>query len=428
MKVLVVGSGGREHTLVWSLARCPSVSSIIAAPGNVGMAPDAALRNVAVDDLDGITSLAIEEEVDLVVVGPELPLTLGLSDRIRDAGIACFGPGAEGARLEGSKAWAKDLMDRAGIPTSAYRTFTDSARAIAWLEEGEGGIVVKASGLAAGKGSIVCADRQEAVRSIREIMDERQFGDAGDMVVIEEMLKGEEASILAITDGINLVSLVSSQDHKAVGEGDTGLNTGGMGAYAPAPVVTPEVMEKTNSRVMKPLLDIFTAEGIDYRGVIYAGLMIDELGDPYVIEFNCRFGDPESQVVLPLVKGDLAVALLDAANGELSPDALSVDRGAAVCVVMASGGYPGSYKKGFQINGLENLSGREDLVVFHAGTAGCDGQVITAGGRVLGVTAMSDTIASAVDLAYSGCAEIDFEGVYYRRDIGWRALARESES
>ncbi|MCK4772655.1 MAG: phosphoribosylamine--glycine ligase [Candidatus Latescibacteria bacterium] len=426
MKVLVVGSGGREHTLVWRLARCPSVTSVIAAPGNVGMSPDAELRAVAVDDLDGMVSLAREEEVDLVVVGPEIPLTLGLADRVREAGIPCFGPGAEGARLEGSKAWAKDLMSRAGIPTSGYRTFTDYGKAIAFLEKGEGPIVVKASGLAAGKGSIVCADRQEAKETVRAIMEEKRFGEAGDTVVIEEKLEGEEASILAITDGRVLLPLVASQDHKAVGEGDTGPNTGGMGAYAPAPVVTGELMVKVNTRVMQPLLDILTTDGIDYRGVIYAGLMIDDEGDPWVIEFNCRFGDPESQVVLPLVEGDLARALLDAANGDLDPAALSIAGGAAVCVVLASGGYPDSYEKGFPIHGLGQETARENLIVFHAGTAEREGDIVTAGGRVLGVTALGDDIASAVDLAYSGCAGIDFEGVYYRRDIAWRALARGS--
>lgn len=428
MKVLVVGSGGREHTLVWSLARCPSVSSVIAAPGNVGMSQDAELRAVQVEDLDGMTSMAKEEGVDLVVIGPELPLTLGLADRVRDAGIPCFGPGAEGARLEGSKAWAKDLMSRAGIPTSGYRSFTDSGEAVAFLEKGEGPVVVKASGLAAGKGSIVCSNRGEAKETVRAIMEEKQFGEAGDTVVIEEKLEGEEASILAITDGRNLLTLVSSQDHKAVGEGDTGPNTGGMGAYAPAPVVTEEVMEKVNTRVMQPLLDTLAGEGIEYRGVIYAGLMIDDRGDPRVIEFNCRFGDPESQVVLPLVEGDLAAALLDAAKGELDPGELSIKPGAAVCVVLASGGYPGSYEKGFPIRGLGRDTDREDLIVFHAGTAERDGETVTAGGRVLGVTALGDEIASAVDLAYRGCAEIDFEGVYYRRDIAWRALGRESGS
>lgn len=428
MKVLVVGSGGREHALVWCLARCPSVTSVIAAPGNVGMADDGELKQVAVDDLDGLASLAKQEAVDLVAVGPELPLTLGLADRIRGVGIPCFGPGAEGARLEGSKVWAKDLMSRAGIPTAAYQTFTDSGRALAYLEEGEGPIVVKASGLAAGKGSIVCSDRQEAKEIVRAIMEERRFGEAGESVVIEEKLEGEEASILALTDGRNLLPLVPSQDHKPVGEGDTGPNTGGMGAYAPAPVVTDEVMEKVDTRVMRPLLDTFSREGIDYRGVIYAGLMIDAEGDPWVIEFNCRFGDPESQVVLPLVEGDLAQALLDAANGKLDPEALSIGRGSAVCVVLASGGYPDAYEKGFPIRGLEKCAGREDLIVFHAGTAEREGEIVTAGGRVLGVAALGEDIAAAVDRAYDGLAAITFEGIYYRPDIAWRALERGPEN
>lgn len=422
MKVLVVGSGGREHALVWSLAKSPSVESVLAAPGNVGMTSDADCRPVAVDDLDGMVALAVKEGTDLVVIGPELPLTLGLADRIRDAGIACFGPGTDGARLEGSKKWAKDLMARAGIPTADYVTFTDSGEALAYLDQEEGPIVVKASGLAAGKGSIVCNDREMAKRTINEIMVERVFGEAGETVVIEEMLVGEEASILALTDGSTLLSLVPSQDHKAVGDGDTGLNTGGMGAYAPAPVVTDELMEKVERRVLQPVLDTLSGDGIDYRGVIYAGLMIDEEGDPRVIEFNCRFGDPESQVVLPLVEGDLAGALMDAANGELSPEALSIREGSAVCVVLASGGYPASYKKGFPITGLDEQA--EDVIIFHAGTARDEGQIVTAGGRVLGVTALDSDIRGAVERAYSRISSIHFTGIYCRSDIGWRALAR----
>ncbi len=424
MKVLVVGSGGREHTLVWALARSPSVTAVLAAPGNPGMQRDASCHTVAVDDLDGLQDLAVSEGVDLVVVGPELPLTLGLADLIRAAGIPCFGPGADGARLEGSKAWCKDLMQRAGIPTAAYRTFTDAGEALAWLEAGEGPIVVKASGLAAGKGSIVCADRAEARATIRRIMTERCFGEAGDEVVIEEKLEGEEASILAITDGRVLLPLVSSQDHKAVGEGDTGPNTGGMGAYAPAPVASPEVMAKVRARVLEPILAALRAEGIDYRGVLYAGLMIDSAGDPYVIEFNCRFGDPETQVVLPLVSGDLGQALLAAANGALDPAALASVEGAAVCVVLASGGYPGSYEKGLAIRGLEAEADVPDVIVFHAGTKQTAEGIVTAGGRVMGVTAFGPDIRAAVDRAYARIAAIDFEGMYYRSDIAWRALAR----
>ncbi len=291
------------------------------------------------------------------------------------------------------------------------------------IYEGEGPIVVKASGLAAGKGAIVCSDRDEAKRHIVEIMDDHRFGSAGDTVVIEEMLVGEEASILAITDGRVLLPLVASQDHKAVGEGDTGPNTGGMGAYAPAPVVTPEVMEKINTRVLGPILRAMTDREIDYRGVIYAGLMIDEAGDPYVIEFNCRFGDPEAQVVFPLIEGDFGQALLDAANGTLSQDALTVSEGAAVCVVLASGGYPGSYGKGFPIEGLDVAA--DNIFVFHAGTAEETDVPVTAGGRVLGVTALGDSIKGAVDRAYQGVSSITFEGMQYRSDIAWRALARE---
>lgn len=424
MKVLVVGSGGREHALVWSLSRSPSVSEILAAPGNPGMAGLAGLREIAVEELDSLTTLAVDEGVDLVVVGPELPLTLGLADRVREAGIACFGPGAEGARLEGSKAWAKEFMSSAGIPTGAYRTFGDPVAAQAWLAEGEGPIVVKASGLAAGQGAIVCPDRKAAREAVAMIMEQRRFGTAGDQVVIEEYLEGEEASILALTDGRVLLPLVPSQDHKAVGDGDTGPNTGGMGAYAPAPVVTPEVLEKVRGRILEPLLAEMTARGIDYRGVVYAGLMVDEAGEPRVIEFNCRFGDPESQVVLPLVEGDLALSLLAAARGELSPDMLRVRPGAAVCVVMASGGYPGEYVKGCPISGLEEAGRLDDVVVFHAGTAAQDGRVVTAGGRVLGVTAFGPEVTTAVDRAYQAVELIRFQDAYHRTDIAYRARTR----
>jgi len=422
MKVLVVGSGGREHTLVWALARSPSVTEVLAAPGNPGMRDTAVCHDVPADDLEALTALAVREEVDLVVVGPELPLTLGLADRLREAGVACFGPGADGARLEGSKAWCKDLMQKAGVPTAAYRTFTDADSALAWLDEGEGGIVVKASGLAAGKGSIVCADRIQARAAVTEIMVERRFGEAGDEVVIEELLEGEETSILALTDGRVLLPLVASQDHKAVGEGDTGLNTGGMGAYAPAPVADPMVLGRVHEQVLGPLLGALQAEGIDYRGVLYAGLMIDREGQPRVIEFNCRFGDPENQVVLPLVEGDLARALFDAANGDLDPGSLGIADGAAVCVVLASGGYPGSYEKGLPIRGLEEEA--DEVIVFHAGTKDVEGRIVTAGGRVLGVTALAPDIRTAVERAYARVETIGFEGMYYRSDIAWRALER----
>jgi phosphoribosylamine--glycine ligase len=424
MRVLVVGAGGREHALAWRLARCPSVEGVMAAPGNPGIALEAECRAVAAEDVAGLTELARRERIDLVVVGPELPLTRGLADRLRDEGIPCFGPGSDGAMLEGSKAWAKDFMRQAGIPTASYRVFHQAVPALAWLEEGEGPIVVKASGLAAGKGAIVCADRRAARIAVRMIMEERRFGAAGDRVVIEEFLVGEEASILALTDGERLLPLVSSQDHKRIGDGDEGANTGGMGAYAPAPVVTPPVMEKVRTRILAPLLAEMQRRGIAYRGVVYAGLMIDPAGDPRVIEFNCRFGDPEAQVVLPLVEGDLAETLLATAQGRLDPEALTMREGAAVCVVMASGGYPEAYAKGVPITGLEEAAGLDGVVVFHAGTAVEDGRVVTAGGRVLGVTAFADDVGGAVDRAYQAVERIRFEKAYWRRDIAHRALAR----
>jgi len=397
---------------------------VLVAPGNVGIAREADCFPVAVDDLDGLVELARSERADLVVVGPELPLTMGLADRVRDAGIPCFGPGADGARLEGSKAWAKDLMARAGIPTAGYRIFDDAGEALAYLDEGEGPIVIKASGLAAGKGVLVCRDREEARRSVEEVMVKRRFGDAGEKVVIEDFLLGEEASVLALTDGTTILPLVSSQDHKPIGEGDTGPNTGGMGAYAPAPVADEAVMRRVDERVLRPLLDTLKNEGISYRGVVYAGLMIDETGDPYVVEFNCRFGDPEAQVVLPLVEGDFGEALMACAEGRLEPGAVTTAPGAAVCVVMASGGYPGSYEKGKPIDGLEEAGALDDVVVFHAGTQASDGEIVTAGGRVLGVTAFAGGIREAVDRAYEAVDRITFEGAYCRRDIAHRALAR----
>jgi phosphoribosylamine--glycine ligase len=425
MKVLVVGSGGREHALAWRLALSPSVDSVLVTPGNVGIATHAQCHAVAVDDLDGVVELARQQAADLVVVGPEMPLTLGMADVIRDAGIACFGPGADGAQLEGSKAYAKDLMERAGIPTAGYHLFTQAEEALAHVAKGSGPIVVKASGLAAGKGAIVCANRKEARLAVEAVMVERQFGDAGDMIVIEDYLVGEEASVLALTDGKTLAPLVSSQDHKPIGEGDTGLNTGGMGAYAPAPVASPAVMEKVRTRVLEPLLRTLSGDGIEYRGVIYAGLMIDEAGDPWVVEFNCRFGDPEAQVVLPLVEGDFGQMLMDCARGDIDPGTVRTADGAAVCVVLASGGYPGEYDKGKPISGLEAADSLDDVVVFHAGTSYDAGRIVTAGGRVLGVTAFAGGIRPAVDRAYEAVDMIGFEGAYCRRDIAHRALARD---
>ncbi len=425
MRLLIVGSGGREHTLVWRLHQDASVDELIAAPGNAGIAGLARCVPVAADDVEGLTELAVREHVDLVVVGPELPLTLGLADRLKDRGIDCFGPGADGARLEGSKAWSKGLMERAGIPTAGYEVFTGLEEALAYLDRGEGPIVVKASGLAAGKGVIVCEDHEQARRAVREMLADDRFGEAGHTVVIEDFLQGEEASILALTDGMCLLPLVPSQDHKRAHDGDLGPNTGGMGAYAPAPVVTGEVMHRVRARVLEPLLKTLSEEGITYHGVIYAGLMIDEAGDPHVVEFNCRFGDPEAQVVLPLVEGDLAQALLAAAQGRLDPDSLTMGSGAAVCVVMASGGYPGSYEKGHPIEGLGSVEDRGDVEVFHAGTDRRDGRVVTAGGRVLGVTAMGPDISSAVGRAYGAVERIGFQDAFWRSDIAHRALARE---
>jgi len=425
LRVLVVGSGGREHALCWKLAQSPRLAALLAAPGSDALGELAScFPDVKADDVDGLCSLARRESVDLVVVGPEDPLVAGLADALARAGIACFGPSAAAARLEGSKSFAKAFMERHGIPTAGYAVFDDLEAARRHVREWPAGCVVKADGLAAGKGVTVCETPEQALAALDEAMAGRRFGAAGERVVIEERLVGEEASYYALCDGEQLVALAPAQDHKRALDGDRGENTGGMGAYAPAPVVSEAVEKKILERVVHPALAGCAADGMPYRGVLYAGLMIDEAGDPRVIEFNVRFGDPETQPLMLQMEGDLLPLLAAAAGGGLDRLPPPETRGSAVCVVLASEGYPRSYSKGRPIRGLEAAASDPDTVVFHAGTRRGPEGYETAGGRVLGVTARGETTAEARDRAYAAVAKISFEGAQHRSDIAARALTR----
>jgi phosphoribosylamine--glycine ligase len=427
LKVLVVGSGGREHALVWKIAQSPMLEALHAAPGSRAMEALATCHpGVKAGDLDGLVALARREAIDLVVVGPEDPLAAGLSDRLRAAGIAVFGPSAAAARLEGSKAFSKDFMARHDIPTAAYAVFEEAQAAHDHVDRLGRPCVVKADGLAAGKGVAMCPDAAAAHAAIDETMADRRFGEAGDRVVIEEWLQGEEASYYAICDGERIVTLAAAQDHKRALDGDRGENTGGMGAYSPAPVVSDEVEKKILDRVVVPTIRGMAAEGHPYQGVLFVGLMIDETGDPYVIEFNVRFGDPETQPLMVRMEGDLLPILAAAARGELD-EANALGWGdASVCVVLASGGYPRDYETGKAISGLAALEGDPQVVVFHAGTRGTtDGDGFeTSGGRVLGITARGANVAEARERAYAAVAKVCFEGMHFRHDIADRALGR----
>jgi phosphoribosylamine--glycine ligase len=426
MNVLVVGSGGREHALCWKLAQSPRLTRLAAAPGNPGIARDAACVAVSVDDHDGLVRLAERERADLVVVGPEVPLVAGLADRLRDKGFAVFGPGAAAAALEGSKAFAKDLMARAGIPTARYATFTDPARARAFFRELGAPVVVKADGLAAGKGAIVCATLDEADAAIARCMERREFGAAGGTVVVEEFLRGEEASFFAVSNGTHCVALGAAQDHKTIFDGDRGPNTGGMGAFTPVASVSIDLHARIMRTIVEPTFGAIAREGAPYRGVLYVGLMLTADG-PKVIEYNVRFGDPECQAILAAMDGDL-LPLLDAAARGGSLPAVGASARAAVCVVLASGGYPDRYATGLPIDGIVDAERVPGVVVFHAGTAEREGRLVTSGGRVLGVTATAASVADAIDGAYTAAARIRFEGMHYRRDIGRRKAAHETTS
>jgi phosphoribosylamine--glycine ligase len=423
MKVLVIGSGGREHALVWKIAQSPLVTKVYCAPGNPGIAELAENVALKVDDLPGLLAFAQKEQIGLTVVGPELPLSLGIVDLFEDNGLTVFGARQNAAIIEASKAFSKDLMKKYNVPTAAYEVFTEIEPAIAFLDTLGLPVVVKADGLAAGKGVIIARTREEAIETITDMLSGNAFGNAGSRVVIEEFLRGEEASFLAFTDGRNIIPLASAQDHKPIFDGDKGPNTGGMGAYSPAPVVTPAIHEKVMQEVMRRTVDGMAAEGRPYKGVLYAGLMIDG-GEIKTLEFNARFGDPECQPLLMRMKSDIVPILLATAKGDISAVKLEWHDKAAVCVVMAAEGYPGDYRKGDLISGLDKAAALEDLFVFHAGTASKDGAYCTNGGRVLGVTALGTTVRDAIARAYDGVAAITWPGVQYRTDIGKKALGR----
>ena len=428
MKVLIIGSGGREHALAWKVAQAPRVSEIHVAPGNAGTALEPRTRNVdiAAEDVTGLLRYALAEKIDLTIVGPEGPLVLGVTDAFKAAGLRCFGPSRDAAQLEGSKAFTKDFLKRHGIPTAAYGTFTRDNFDPAWVRAQQAPLVVKADGLAAGKGVVICATTAEAVATTRAMFDGR-FGQAGDKVVIEEFLEGEEASFIAMVDGTHVLPLATSQDHKRLRDADQGPNTGGMGAYSPAPVVTPGIHERAMREVMLPTVRALAAEGTPYVGFLYAGLMIAADGTPKVLEFNCRFGDPETQPILARMRSDITVLCEAALDGRLAEHTVDWDPRAAVGVVLAAHGYPDTVRKGDEIHGLDaaaNMPGK----VFHAGTALRDGKVVTSGGRVLCAVGLGDTVEAAQQQAYGLTAAICWDGMQYRKDIGYRAIERERAS
>lgn len=420
MKVLVIGSGGREHALVWKLRQSPKVEKMYCAPGNAGIAQIAECVNIKAEDLDGLLAFALKQKIDLTVVGPEVPLTMGIVDKFQENGLKIFGPSGKAAEIEGSKTFAKDLMAKYHIPTAKYGAFTDAIQAKAFLDEVGLPCVVKADGLAAGKGVLICETKEDAQVAIDDILVDNKFGNAGSRVVVEEFLTGQEVSMLAFTDGTTVVPMVSSQDHKRIWDGDKGLNTGGMGAYSPAPVYTPEVHAVVVPKVLEATVAAMKAEGRPFVGILYAGLMLTADG-PKVLEFNARFGDPETQAVLPRLKSDLVDIFLAIIDGRLQEQQIEWYEEAAVCVVIASGGYPESSDKGRVITGLEKAS-ETGAIVFHAGTKESDGNIVTNGGRVLGISALGKDIAEAIAHAYQGVAEIHFDHMQYRTDIGKKAF------
>ena len=419
MKVLVVGSGGREHALCWKIAQRPD-TEVYVAPGNIGMVDVATLVNIKVDDIAGLVDFAKAEGIDLTVVGPELPLTLGIVDAFQEAGLACFGPNKAAAKLEGSKAFSKELMKKYGIPTAAFDTFTDVDKAKAFVDEIGVPCVVKADGLAAGKGVIICMTREEADKAIEDMLTDHAFGDASATIVMEEYMVGPEVSVLAFADGKSVLPMVSAQDHKRIFDGDKGPNTGGMGAYSPAPVYTEALSAEVNKTIIEPTIAAMAAEGTPFTGILYTGLMLTEKG-PRVLEYNVRFGDPETQPIMVRMKSDIVALFQACVNGKLDEATLEWHDEAAVCVIMASGGYPASSEKGVPIHGLDDIAA-EEAIVFHSGTAEKDGEIVTNGGRVLGVTAKDATIKGAIDKAYAAVEKINFDHMQFRRDIGARAL------
>jgi len=429
MNVLIIGSGGREHALAWKVAQSPLVGTVFVAPGNAGTAAEPGVSNIAIDTMDfaGLSDFVEHNSVGLTIVGPEAPLVGGVVDYFEERGRRCFGPRAGAAQLEGSKAFTKDFLARHNIPSGAYGNFTELEPALAYLRAQGAPIVVKADGLAAGKGVIVAETLAQAEAAVTDMLSGNAFGEAGCRVVIEEFLPGEEASFIVMVDGSNVLPMATSQDHKRIGEGDTGPNTGGMGAYSPAPVVDSAVYDRVMKDVILPSVAGMAAEGNDYTGFLYAGLMISPTGEPKVIEYNCRFGDPETQPLMVRLQSDLAVLCIAALDGELDMAAAEWDSRCAIGVVLAAGGYPGDYKKGLPIDGLD-AEHADNIKVFHAGTSTANGQVVTSGGRVLCVTALGSDIAAAQRDCYSAAQAISWEGMTLRRDIGWRAIARHNQA
>ncbi len=423
MRILVVGGGGREHALIWKLAQSPRVKTIYCAPGNAGIAGNAECVAIGVNDIPALKAFALENQIDLTVVGPEEPLTLGIVDEFETAGLRIFGPNKAAAQMEGSKTFAKDIMRQAGIPTAAFREFSDHEEARAYIMQANKPMVLKADGLAAGKGVFPCSTTDQALEALKRIMLNHEFGEAGDRVIIEDFLVGEEASFICLTDGTTVVPLPSSQDHKPIFDNDAGPNTGGMGAYSPAPVVTPQLHDLVMKTVMQPVVDTLRKNGIHFKGILYAGLMIDD-GVPNVLEFNVRMGDPETQPILFRLQSDLLELIEAAIDERLSEVTIALDPQPAVCVVMAAGGYPGAYEKGLPITGLSEAAALTDTMVFHAGTRQEGQEVLSNGGRVLGVTARGASITAAIDNAYRAVHCISWPGAQHRNDIGRKALQR----
>lgn len=422
MNILVIGSGGREHALVWKIAQSRQASTIFCAPGNGGISESAECIPINANDIPGLLQFSKEKKIDLTVVGSEEPLTLGIVDEFTKHGLLIFGPTTQAAEIEGSKVFSKQLMKKYGVPTAEFEIFSDAAYAKEFIRSKNKPFVVKADGLAAGKGVIVAADVQETLDAVDLIMSDKKFGAAGNKIIVEEKMSGEEASVFAVTDGEDYVLLPAAQDHKRIFDGDRGGNTGGMGAYAPAPVVTPEIMAQVERTIIRPVIRGMASEGRLYKGVLYCGLMLTDDG-PKVVEFNCRFGDPECQVLMPLIESDVIELFLAVAQGKLKNYSLRLNSMTATCVVLASGGYPDAFEKGKTIFGLEKKLS-SGAMIFHAGTQKPDEKFITSGGRVLGVTAFTDTIAGSIQKAYEIAGQVSFEGMHFRKDIGFKALKR----
>jgi len=423
MKILIIGNGGREHALAWKISQSKRAEKIFIAPGNAGTALHGENVPIKADDIERLKRFAVKEGMDLTIVGPELPLTLGIVDAFERVELKIFGPSQKASIIESSKVFAKEFMTRHGIPTASFKKFTDPREAKSYVRAQNIPLVVKADGLASGKGVFVCRKSDEAISAVELIMEKKAFAEAGSSVIIEEFLEGEEASIIAITDGKTVLPLAPAQDHKAIYDGDKGPNTGGMGAYSPAPVVTEELEEEIMDTILLPAVKAMEEEGMPYKGFLYAGLMIKD-GKPKVLEFNCRAGDPETQPILMRLKNDLLDVLALAVKGRLGEVKLNWDEKSAVCVVMASAGYPGSYEKGKEIHGLDEVKSTPGLMVFHAGTALTDNRIVTDGGRVFGVTGLGETIKEAIEKTYGAVRKITWEGAYFRKDIGVKALRK----